>query len=158
MNSKLITSSEIFKANFKLLNQIFSRLNEDNANQRISENTNPIIHIVGHITNYRFVLLNRLGENSSFIWEETFKRGARRSDKYPSPHQIKEEFDGVSEKLMKKLEILDDAALEVELPARNPFNDNSVLGIISFMSFHESYHLGQCSLIYKEIFNEGLVG
>ncbi len=158
MNSKLITSSEIFKANYNLLNEIFSKLDEETANRRISENTNPIIHIAGHITNYRFALLKRLGENSSFRWEETFKRGAGRSDMYPSPHQIKEEFNAVSEKLMKKLEALNDTDLDTVLPVKGPFNDNTVLGIISFMSFHESYHMGQCAFIYKEIFNEGLVG
>lgn len=157
MDQRLITAYEILKANTSLLNRVKSELKAEDITKRIVENTNPFIQIFGHITNYRFEMANRIGIPEAFRWEEKFRRGSKLQNEYPPLESIYKDFENISARLFARLEQLDETVLTSRVKFNNPFRGDSVLGMISFIVFHETYHVGQISFLYKAFLNEGMV-
>ena len=91
---------------------------------------------------------------------DIFKRGkpALDEDDYPLMAEIVTAWDTVTEKLTARLESITEAELSAKSDIKVPGNDDTLVALVTFMAFHESYHIGQVSLIQRLYGMEGLVG
>ena len=100
-----------------------------------------------------------LGEEAEFPWPEIFDRGSVFSSeaKYPNIAKMKAVWKDISEKLYAAVEKLSTEELTKELPYNYPHNDNTVSGVLQFIMFHETYHVGKISLLRSSLGYEGLI-
>jgi hypothetical protein len=57
----------------------------------------------------------------------------------------------MAEVMERRFAELDAPALDAELPFDLGVNDRSILGMLAFIAQHESYHIGQLSLLRKHV-------
>lgn len=159
MNPLLVGIVGLLKAGNYLLNKGVADLDMEQYYEQIGERSNPIVWIAGHMTNSRYNALKMLRVEAEFSWQETFKRGSRyHPDRdYPTVEELLEAWQSGSEVLIEKVSQLEEAELSRKLPAKFPHGDNTVMGMLSFIVFHESHHMGQISYIRRCIGLEGLV-
>ncbi len=116
-----------------------------------SPDSNHMLWIAGHVVVHRAKALRLLGQPWSAPWESLFARGVAKSasEQYPKPEEVLQEWKHVCEGLRAGL-----ANVSAELlnkPSSNAGRafEATVAGTISFLSFHESYHVGQMGYLRK---------
>ena len=117
----------------------------------LKPDSNHLLWIAGHVVVHRGKVLKLLGQPWSAPWESLFARGVARgaSEQYPKPEEVLREWKQVCENVRSGLasasaELLDKPASHVGRAF-----DATVAGTISFLSFHESYHVGQRGYLRK---------
>jgi uncharacterized damage-inducible protein DinB len=138
--------------NTRLLLNALDGVDERSARIRASEGTNHILFLACHLVDARHYLARSIGLES----ESPFKAmldGAKGIDDvkdYPSLEAVREAWKEVGERLSRHLADLD--ALDLEKPAPHAFpieGGGSLLGCLSFLVQHDSYHLGQVALLRR---------
>ena len=159
MDPIIAPSVAIFGLNQRLLEKAVDGLSTEQLLSGVSEASNPILWIAGHLANTRFGLCAMLGRKLHRPWGDVFNRSATRpaADGYPELSVIRGAWTEVSPVLMSRFEELTDAELLAPSPRRFPIPDNSMRGVIPFLAYHEGYHLGQISYIRKCLGLAGLM-
>ena len=70
---------------------------------------------------------------------------------YPDLRETLEYWDTYSEFLLKRLPLLSEEQLISELTFTTPIGGKTVLESLAFAASHESYHIGQMSIIRKSL-------
>ena len=118
------------------------------------KNANSIAWIVGHLALYRRNVLRKLGDDIAVAdWESMVARGAKKgeNDLVPFATEIVESIFYFSDKLPTLLENIAPEKLEESIGRKLPNGLDTVYGMISFVATHETYHLGQVSLLRIEL-------
>lgn len=76
----------------------------------------------------------------------------------PTPQQLLKTFDMLSARLEARLESIDAEFLDQPSGVSFPTGDESVLGAISFLAYHEGYHVGQMALLHRAVGRGSLSG
>ena len=76
-------------------------------------------------------------------------RGIDEIQEWPSLREIESAWTDASGALQARLEAMTAAELDAPSGTKMPIDDTSVLGLLGFMVQHDSYHLGQLSLLRK---------
>ncbi|MFZ0744802.1 MAG: DinB family protein, partial [Terracidiphilus sp.] len=93
-------------------------------------------------------------------WLPLFARGAKLPEpaQFPSPQEIVQGWQEVSSKLTTALESASDEVLSAPTPEKSPSFDGKVSGMVSFLAFHEAYHVGQAAYLRCWLGRAGIVG
>jgi uncharacterized damage-inducible protein DinB len=93
-------------------------------------------------------------------WVSHFGRGAKKENtgQYPSPQEMLAAFEEVSAALTAGLENASAEAMAAAAPPKTPPNDGTIGGILDFMAFHETYHVGQVAFLRCWLGHEGPQG
>jgi uncharacterized damage-inducible protein DinB len=152
--------AEIFGVNNWLFDQTFENISDNDLLVRPSDKCNSVQFIAGHVTSSRIILANMLGEDIKDPFGTTFHRGskAKESSEYPAVEEIRKVWADVSVKLMNRLENLTEAEIQAQAPGRYPVKDETMLGAITFLALHESFHMGQFSYARRFFDADGLAG
>lgn len=129
--------------------------------KRPNESTNHIAWIVGHVIWARKAILGRLGKEWSTPWLGLFARGAKLDDTaaYPSSDTLMDAWKDVGNVLSTALENASDEALGCAVvPPGPPSADGKISGQIRFLAWHETYHVGQISLVACLLGHKGQMG
>ena len=109
--------------------------------------------ILGHVVASRRLMLRAAGhELATDPWEALFGRGAEpgaATDSFPPVEELLADIRASGEVLSELFPAMtDEAAAE---PAARPMSDGSdtVAGVLHFLYFHETYHLGQLGLLRR---------
>lgn len=143
-----------------LLNTV-KDLSPEEWRKRPTECSNHIAWIVGHVTWARMRLLERLGVEWSAPWLGMFARGVKldQTAEYPAPGVMMAAWKEVGEVLLKALENAPHEALAKDAsPPSPPTADGKISGVIRFLAWHETYHVGQISLVACLLGHKGLMG
>jgi uncharacterized damage-inducible protein DinB len=122
---------------------------------------NHVAWIVGHIIWARTAVLSRLGSKWSAPWLGMFARGEKVDDTaaYPSHDTLMAAWEEVSTALTAALEGATDEIVDRPAPQPGPPSaDGKLSGTIRFLSWHESYHVGQISYVRGLLGRRGLMG
>jgi uncharacterized damage-inducible protein DinB len=144
--------SEILKLNTGLLHRCVKGLTEDEARRRVDGRANNVVFIALHMADARFHLVGWLGlelENP-FVRFETV-RHIDEVEEFPALTEVLEAWDRVSEALAAHLPTLDTDALQAPAPFDLPVGEGRILDCLAFMTQHESYHIGQLSILRKQL-------
>ena len=127
---------------------------------RPDNKANSIHFILGHITGTRYQIAQLLGEHAEFAHEALFDRGVAIKDaaEYPPFSQVKAAWDTISLRMPQVLETATEEQLSGPAPFDPPGMEKNVRGLLSFMAFHESYHIGQISYVRRLLGHAGPFG
>lgn len=144
------------KAQFELQGSWYIHSLEDLLNKEVRhpfhDKLNPILWVAGHVLNTRMVLLSILtGKDEYLAFNRIFGKGSdnRIEDTHPSIDVLKENWQQVSVTLLEVLATIPDEDLISAAPFQTSIPDNTLLGLIAYMAIHESYHIGQISILRK---------
>lgn len=147
----------LFRFNNSLFeNKIFS-LSDEEADKRISDTVNPAKWLAGHLASSRNHLLNLIGVEREFRYEETFKGGYDEGRSYPSMTGLGDEFNDITTQLFTQLERVSEDQLDKDLGYDLPNGAKTVRESFAFWLYHEAWHVGQIAIIRRSQNMEGVV-
>lgn len=160
MNERLEPVAQNFSIGDSLLERALSDVSKEHLHTRIDERGNSLLWVAGHITTYRYAVAQLIGLPDKCPFGELFAQGAplKPDDEYPPVEEIKLAFVEMSGKLKEGFENLTAEDLDKEIAKGYPISQNDVLHAISFLAFHESYHIGQLGYIRRLLGYEKMVG
>jgi uncharacterized damage-inducible protein DinB len=145
--------------NERLLKRGLADLAIEHMVHRPVDRGNSIHWIVGHITRSRFNFAKALGIEIENPLGESFVRGtpALDDDEYPDMKEVIAAWEMATEKLMARMESITEAELKAAASFQLPTPDQTLVGLATFIAFHETYHVGQISFVKKLFGLDGLV-
>jgi hypothetical protein len=149
MNTTLHPAIETLRLHTRLFHNVIKEVTEEHARTPIGGSPNHITWITGHIVSNRYMLATILGLAVREPFAELFERGKgiQEDGIYPPLKSLADGWDGLSEKIVAKLESLTEDDLLADPPIRTPVaSDQTLRGFITFIAHHEAYHIGQLSL------------
>jgi uncharacterized damage-inducible protein DinB len=151
----------IFKLNTGFVRLALDELPAEDFWRRPSDGGNPIGWMLGHITGARTSLLTRLGHPMKTPWGNIFSRGMAlgTADTYPTQPELEAAWKDTHHKMRDAFAGISDALL-AEKAGRpiGPFTDPTVRELMTFLAFHESYHVGQMAYLRRLFGHGGVAG
>jgi len=142
----------MFKTSTDIVSKAIGEISPDRWFDKPGSDSNHLMWVLGHLVWARGNILKILNEPVDTPSPSLFARGAKQSEQgeYPSAEEMKNAWNEVSAKLSTVLaepstEILSKSAPEGGAPSF----DGKVSGVLAFLAFHESYHVGQVSYLKK---------
>lgn len=161
MDPVVASHAQLLAVNATLINRALATLTDDEIWMRPGERSNSIGWLLGHVAWSRAALLRIIGgEPVNLPGGEVFARGAQASDRsaYPATADTVSVLKTVNERLKARMATMDEATLSAPSPFEVPIADKSVRGAVAFLTFHDSYHVGQIAYVLKWLGKPGLVG
>ena len=159
--------SELIKYNFRFLKinaslykSDLAGLSEEELHRRPSHGSNPMIWVAGHVLNSRVGLARYLKIEAHCPWGELFKRHARSqpASAYPALAEVLACWKTTNASLKARCQKLTSEELSGPSPSPLSVEVDTLGSGISFLIWHESYHIGQMGYLRKWLGYEGLVG
>jgi len=157
-----MSASQIITKQFALHNRLFNNVLEGvedrQGKERLSDQVNHLQWIAGHLTNSRYNFAPMLGLTATFPYKELYtdaskpppnNRAIDESIQYPSLSETLDYWNNFSAAFVEGVSKLSEEQLAKELPFGTPIGDKTLLGLLGFLVSHESYHVGQMSIIRK---------
>lgn len=140
-----------FHQNAQILAKSYDGLTGEEWMRRPNDSTNSFLWIMGHIVWARSRTIACLGSSWTRPWLPLFARGATPAEpaQYPSPEEVVLAWKEVSESLDVAMENVTEEALAAPAPPKSPSLDGNISGMVDFLSFHETYHVGQTAYLRR---------
>jgi uncharacterized damage-inducible protein DinB len=141
----------MFKTNTDLMTRATEAIPPEHWFQKPGNYSNHLMWVAGHLIGSRGSVLRALGAEWSTPWGSLFARGAKETaqDQYPSVEDIRKYWVEVSERLAAAVASAPADVLAKPAPKGTPSFDGKVGGLVAFLAFHETYHVGQVSYLKK---------
>ena len=139
------------RLNARLFRNCVDGVTDAEALARPSDRTNHLAFVAAHVVESRHYLARALGLDAPDPFGGRLD-GARGIDDVaacPTLAESRAAWEALAPRLEARLAALTAAALDDAPPARFPVDDPTMLGALSFLLQHESYHLGQMALLRK---------
>lgn len=158
MDARMLPTAQLLKTSEFLFQRATSELQPEQWFEA-PDGVNPMIWLAGHLTLARHTLLQTCGVDVERPWEEIFGRYSKilPPDGYPPASEVLEKWNGVTQRIGERLAGLKTEELQVQLPSELPLKDKSRLSLITFLAYHEGYHVGQMATIRKWLGLGGLI-
>jgi hypothetical protein len=157
-----MSSIQIIAKQFALHNRLFNNvlegIQDTNGNKRVTEEVNHLQWIAGHLANSRYNFAPVIGIKETFPYKELYtdptlpppsNRPISEAIKYPSLSETLKYWNSLAPVFVEAVSNLSDAQVSAEFPVGTPIGDKTLLGFFGFLTSHESYHIGQMSLVRK---------
>jgi uncharacterized damage-inducible protein DinB len=151
MDSRIAPLAEILRLNTTLFRNCLNGLSDEQAAARPSGATNNAAFVAAHLTNSRFYLLKALGVDEPDPLAP-YLDGRQSLDELanlPPLAEIQAAWTKAAHLLRDRLAALTPADLDGPSGAKFPLFDGTVLATLTFLVQHDSYHVGQLSLLRK---------
>jgi uncharacterized damage-inducible protein DinB len=151
MDPRIPPLTGILRTNTKLFGNCLDGLTEEAARVRPSGTTNSATFVAAHLAESRFYTLKVLGAErpnplARYLGEW---RAIEEITEWPSLAQIRSAWAEATAALEARLAAITTAELNAPSGTQMPIEDRSLLGLFAFMLQHDSYHVGQLSLLRK---------
>ena len=158
MPSQLSNAAVAFQMNAQMLNKSYDGLTAEEWQRRPNDTSNCMLWIAGHLVWARSRAAATLDSTWDRPWLSLFARGAKPVDpaQYPSPDEVLAAWKEVSETMTAAMENATEELLEK--PASPPSTDGKISGLVGFLSFHETYHVGQAAYLRCWLGHDRIVG
>ena len=153
MEARLAPLYAIFKLNSSLFLNTLVDLDDDRARWRPSEQTNSAAYVALHLVDTRYYMATHVGLTLTNPFAALLKDARSIGDvrTLPKLDDVRSAWKAVTGDLRVKFGQLTDAHLNVLASAKLPTDDETTLGMLSFLMQHESYHIGQLGLLRKQM-------
>jgi hypothetical protein len=151
MSKSINHLKSIFDMNSRLFTNALEGVTDEQAAQRQSGHSNPLIWIATHTVWARYNTLMFLGKPAKNPYEGLFEnfKPFNAADKYPTLENIKKEWATASDLLKQTLNSATEEQLAAESPLKSPIGDFTNGGTVAFLAQHESYDIGQMAYLKK---------
>ena len=158
--NRIAIAVHTFRQNASLLEKNFGELDRQEWLRRPAEKSNPMLWIVGHVIWGRSRVLALLGEEWTRPWLPLFARGATLASdaQYPAPDEVMAGWRDVTACLTTVLDAAPKETLAAPVGEKSPSYDGTVAGMIAFLAFHETYHVGQVAYLRCWLGRDGILG
>ncbi len=158
MESSLHPANQLLHVNHNLFLKAASDLTPEQWFEA-PEGTNPLIWLAGHLVHARHGLVQTAGASTDRPWQEIFGRYSKilPPESYPPPAEILESWNRATDLLKSRLKQLTEEELQLEVPTHVPLKVKTRLAVITFLAWHESYHIGQMAYVRKYLGLGGLI-
>ena len=143
-----------FKFNSMVLSLTTSDLKNEDAGHRLRGGQgSSVSFLIGHLLSSRYGILKMLDAGEENPFAEQFGRNAESQDvsNYPDISELSQAWTALSDSFHAALEGASDEQLLAPAPEGFPTEDQTMRGAISFLSWHEAYHVGQIGLLRTEL-------
>jgi len=160
MDALITPAAQQFAVTTALVDRNLADYSDADARQTPDGDSNSILWLLGHLANTRCRLLEMLGVARPPRWPEFFSRGANQADRdrHPALDEVLGEWRDATAGLTKRLEEIGDAELSAKCPRDFPIADKTMRGAVTFLAYHEGYHIGQMAYLRKLSGKGQLVG
>lgn len=159
--AQIATAAAMFRHNDATLPKCFTGVTAEQWIRRPNETSNSLLWELGHVTWARGRTLHVLGVDWSKPWLGEFGRGksALEVAQYPSPEEAVAAWKEVSAVLTASLESATSEALSAPRPEKGPPSlDETLGGVVGFMAYHETYHVGQAAYVSRWLGHAQIMG
>jgi uncharacterized damage-inducible protein DinB len=160
-----MTTMEQMTKQYRLLTDWYLSVLEDikpeDGSKVISQNTNSLEWLAGHLLVTRCRNILRLGQTvepyqhlDTFVDQTLPPPNFRAFDpnkKYPRLAECAENWSNYSKIFVDTLESVDDRVLKTQIPLSGPTGGNTVEDLLTSVVLHEAFHIGQMSIIRKAL-------
>ena len=153
MDARLATLAAILDLNTDLLLNTLEGLSESESQHRLEGGGNSIAFLAAHLTDTRHFLVSRLGRPLPNPLAR-YLADAKSIDEirsWATLDQVRSAWIGVSLHVQTTLASLRAEDLATPNVHRFPFPDTTALGLVGFLTQHDSYHLGQAAFIRRQL-------
>jgi uncharacterized damage-inducible protein DinB len=160
MHDRLQPVVQGFLVGDNLFERALSGVSDEHMRTRIDQRGNSLLWLAGHITTSRYAVARLVGLPDKCPFGELFARGTplKPDEEYPPIKEIEIAFTELSGKLKERFEELMPEDFDKEIAEGYPIARNDVLHALSFLGFHEAYHIGQMGMVRRLLGYEQLVG
>lgn len=150
MNAAIAPLHLIVHLNTRLLKNCLADVSDEVAARVVAPGASTMIFIAAHLFDARIFAANIAGTVLPHPYPEIAEaQRVQDISAYPSVGDFLVEWARVSSALLSCLESLSDEQLQAPSSRRFPVKDRTVLGALSFLIQHESYHIGQLSMLRR---------
>ena len=123
-----------------------------------SEKSNHLSWVVGHIIWARAAVAGMLGSPISKPWFPLVARGSKIADpaEYPSSAELSLALQEVTAVLNTAMENASEEVLAGSAPERIPTVDGKLSGTVSFLAWHDTFHVGQAAYLRSWLGHSGV--
>jgi len=159
-----MTSTETMSKQFALHNRLFNNVLEGIAdasgNMRLNDQVNHLQWIAGHLTDTRYKFAPMFGLQANYPHTNLFtdptqpppnNRAIDESIAYPALSETLQYWNELSTPFADAVAAITNEQAEAELPFGTPIGGKTLIGLLAFLTSHESYHIGQMSIIRKAL-------
>jgi len=147
METDFVNIKGMFETNTDIVKKAIEGVSPEQWFLRPGDDSNHLMWVAGHLVVSRGAVLKSLGTEWAVPWSSLFTRGAKLAvhGQYPAVEEIRSAWDEVSAKLLASLASAPANVLAKPAPKGPPSFDGKVSGLVAFLAFHETYHVGQVS-------------
>jgi uncharacterized damage-inducible protein DinB len=151
MDPRIAPLAELLRLNVRLFRNCLDGLSEAAARVRPSDSTNSASYVAGHMVESRYYMLKLLGaEQANPLRGFTGEwKGIADIAEWPSLQDISAGMTTAAEALDRRLASITTAELDAKVDPWFEGVTGSTFGMLNFLMQHDSYHLGQLSLLRK---------
>jgi uncharacterized damage-inducible protein DinB len=153
VEARLAPLYAIFKLNSSLFLNTLVDMDDDQASWRPTEQTNSAAYLALHLVDTRYFMATHIGLTLVNPFAALLKeaRSIRDLRTLPRLDEVRAAWKAVTGETRVKFGQMTDAHLNVIASAKLPTDDETTLGMLSFLMQHESYHIGQLGLLRKQM-------
>jgi uncharacterized damage-inducible protein DinB len=141
----------VLRLNTRLFERCLERLSDAEAEERVGSG-NSMGFIALHVVDARFYLTRLLGQPVDDPFPEFAEvRSNDEVDRLPALDTLRASWRDISPRVVAALESLTPEQARAEASSGFPIDDPSVLGTAAFLVQHESYHIGQLSVLRRQL-------
>jgi len=153
VEARLASVYEIFKLNSRLYLNCLDGLDDDRAAWRPTAQTNSMGFVALHVfeSRYHVATLIRVPATNPFA---DLTRDAKSNDDLktlPPVQEMAAAWKALTGDMRVRFGTMTGEDLVAPSGERTPMDDRSLLGVLSFLMQHESYHVGQLALLRKQV-------
>ena len=150
----------IFKLNNNLIARSLEGLSDEEVWRRLAESANPMAWLVGHLTEARAGMLSAMGTRFDCGWSRVFQRGSALQDRagYPTRAVIEAAWKSTHAAMRDAFANVSPEQLAAPITRPPAPGVETLVELIAFCGFHESYHVGQMGFIRKQLGHSSIAG
>jgi uncharacterized damage-inducible protein DinB len=153
MDPQCVPIHTIAELNSRLFANCLEGMNDMLVPGRISDDTSSFLFVASHLVDARAYIVSLIGgEVSNRLVEHL--RSVETVESLPDPpglDDLRSAWMSLSEELLRQIPALTQANLRLTSPDPMPVADPSMLGALTFLLQHESYHVGQLAMLKKHL-------
>jgi len=151
MDPRVAPLAEILRLNAQLFRNCLEGLNDEQGRQQPSDSCNSATYVAAHLVESRHYLLKTLGaERANPLERYTGSwKSITEISEWPTLKQIDRAWSEVNDALTDRLARVTLKELDGSLTTQLPLESKTMLGMLTFLVQHDSYHIGQLSLLRK---------
>ena len=151
MDPRIGPLAEILRLNTRLFVNCLDGMNDEQASLRPSAATNNAGFVALHVADARYFLLGLLGAElaNPFAALAGDARGIDDLGVLPPLGTIRTAWTAVADAVDHRLQQIAAAELDAPTASRFPVEPPTLLGALTFLVQHDSYHVGQLALLRK---------
>jgi hypothetical protein len=151
MDPRVAPLADILRLNTVLVRNCLDGMSDEQAVRRPSNATNRAAFVAAHLVNSRFFLLKALGGDEADPLARYLdgRKGIDDVAELPPLGDIQAAWTQSAHLLRDRLDALTAADLDAPSSFAFPLANGTLMGTLTFLVQHDSYHLGQLSLLRK---------